>query len=276
MLDQYAVMGNPIGHSKSPHIHRLFAEQTGQQLTYRAILVDIGDFNAAVERFRATGGKGLNITIPFKQEAYAYATDLSARATRAGAVNTLQFKADRCFGDNTDGAGLVRDLTDNHKLLLQGIRILLLGAGGAARGVLQPLLQKQPEQLVIANRTKVKAIGLEDDFKDLGPVQGCGFDDIQNQSFDLIINATAAGLNAEIPPLPETALKPNGFCYDMVYADQATAFVTWAFAHGARHAVDGRGMLIEQAAESFLLWRGIRPNTASLLQQFATPAASLA
>ena len=270
MRDQYAVMGNPIGHSKSPFIHRLFAEQTGQQLDYCTILVELGDFRAAVDRFRTAGGKGLNITLPFKQEAYTYAGMLSARAARAGAVNTLHFDGERCFGDNTDGAGLVRDLVHNHGLTLRGLSILLLGAGGAARGVIQPLLQEQPERLVIANRTKAKAIQLEHDFNDLGPVHGCGLADLKTQSFDLLINATAAGLQDDIPPLPASALKPDGFCYDMVYADQATAFMRWAYTHGAAKAVDGRGMLVEQAAESFLLWRGIRPDTASVLQQLGT------
>jgi len=272
MSDQYAVMGNPIGHSKSPLIHRWFAEQTAQALEYHAILVEMDDFANAVDRFRAAGGKGLNVTVPFKQDAHSYADKLSVRATRAGAVNTLHFDRTHCFGDNTDGAGLVRDLIHNHGLSLQGLQILLLGAGGAVRGVLEPLLQQQPKRLLIANRTKAKAVQLEHDFNDLGPVQGCGLDELRQQRFDLIINATAAGLNNSMPPLPNTLLAPAGFAYDMVYADQPTAFVRWALAHGAAQAVDGRGMLVEQAAESFLLWRGVRPDTTPILRQLGSPA----
>ena len=264
--DQYAVMGNPIGHSKSPRIHTLFAAQTGQSLEYRAIRVEPGGFPAAVDRFRASGGRGLNITVPFKQEAWVYADEHSPRAQRAGAVNTLQFRDDgTVFGENTDGAGLVRDLMVNHRIPLTNRRILLLGAGGAARGVLQPLLAQQPTVLVIANRTPVKAVELAQIFKDLGPVSGCGFNELADSTFELIINATAAGLSARVPPLPEAILAQEGCCYDMMYGDLPTAFVHWARTQGAKQAVDGLGMLVEQAAESFLLWRRVRPNTVPVI-----------
>jgi shikimate dehydrogenase len=266
--DQYAVLGNPIHHSKSPRIHALFAAQTGQFLEYRAILVEPGGFAAAVDAFRATGGRGLNITVPCKQDAWVYADVLSARAERAGAVNTLVFRDNgEAFGENTDGIGLVRDLTHNHGLALAGKRILLLGAGGAARGVVQPLLAAAPASLVIANRTPDKAAELALLFSDLSPVAGCSFPELAGRRFDLIINATAAGLKDQVPPLPADVVAPGGWCYDMMYGDEPTAFVRWAQAQGAEQAVDGLGMLVEQAAEAFLLWRGVRPETKAVLAQ---------
>lgn len=268
MTDLYAVMGNPIAHSKSPQIHQAFAEQTQQNLSYRSILVPLDGFAAAVDKFRAAGGKGLNITVPFKQEAYQYADQLSNRARRAGAVNTLHFTPGRAFGDNTDGIGLLRDLTHNHQWSLQNLDILLLGAGGAARGVIQPLLQAQPKRLLIANRTAAKAQQLAQDFSDLGVIAGCSLDDLAGQRFDLIINATSAGLNAPLPDLPAGLLCDQGACYDMVYGDQATPFIRWARSQGAALALDGRGMLVEQAAESFLLWREVRPDTVAVLDKF--------
>ncbi|HXH03718.1 MAG TPA: shikimate dehydrogenase [Candidatus Competibacteraceae bacterium] len=266
--DQYAVMGNPIAHSESPRIHSLFAAQTGQRLAYRAILVDTapGAFAAAVRAFRDEGGKGLNVTLPFKQDAWVLAEVLSARAERAGAVNTLHFRDDGViYGDNTDGAGLVRDLAVNHGLRLEGSRILLAGAGGAARGVLAPLLAEKPAGVIVANRSADKASELALRFSDLGPVSGGGYAELAGRRFDLIINATAAGLSDEVPPLPEDVLAAGGVCYDMVYGSSPTAFVRWGQAHGARLALDGLGMLVEQAAESFLLWRGVRPDTAPVL-----------
>ncbi len=264
-MDQYAVMGHPIGHSKSPKIHTLFAAQTQQPLEYRAILVDPGTFPASVDQFRQAGGRGLNITVPFKQEAWAYADQRSSRAERAGAVNTLIFADDgKAYADNTDGVGLVRDLQINHQAKLAGKRILLLGAGGAARGVLQPLLATQPARLVIANRTSKKAFDLAQSFAELGPVSGGGFEDLLG-SFDVIINATAAGLADQVPLLSETVLAADCCCYDMMYGDCPTAFVRWARAHGAGSALDGLGMLVEQAAESFFLWRGLHPDTQAVI-----------
>ena len=259
--DQYAVMGNPIAHSQSPRIHTLFAAQTGQPLEYRAILVEPGGFAAAARAFRDAGGKGLNVTVPFKQDASVFADVLSARAERAGAVNALSFGPTGVRGDNTDGPGLVRDLKINHGCALAGRRILLLGAGGAARGVLQPLLAEQPAQLVIANRTASKAAELALRFGDLGSVSGCGFADLTDRSFDLIINATAAGLTDAAPSLPEGVLAAGGWCYDLMYGHESTAFVRWGRKQGAVQSLDGLGMLVEQAAEAFHWWRGVWPET---------------
>lgn len=259
--DQYAVMGNPIAHSQSPRIHALFAAQTGQQLEYRAILVEPGGFAAAARAFQDAGGKGLNVTLPFKQDAWVFADMLSARAERAGAVNTLSFGPNGVRGDNTDGPGLVRDLTINQGYRLAGKRILLLGAGGAARGVLQPLLVEQPVQLVIANRTADKARELALRFGDLGRVSGCGFAELAGRQFDLIINATAAGLSGAMPPLPDRVLAADGWCYDLMYGSEPTAFVRWGREQNAAQSLDGLGMLVEQAAEAFQLWRGVRPET---------------
>ena len=262
--DRYAVMGNPITHSKSPRIHSLFAQQTGQRLEYTAIHVDLGGFAQAVGNFEASGGKGLNITVPFKQEAFALVATRSARAERAGAVNTIKFEQHARYGDNTDGAGLLNDLTLNHQLDLGGRRILLMGAGGAARGVLAPLLEARPAQVVIVNRTPDKAVALAAAFADLGRLQGCGYHDLGGARFDLVINATAASLQGELPPLPERLLADGASCYDMMYG-KPTPFMQWAQSHGAQQVLDGLGMLVEQAAEAFYLWRGVRPQTAPVI-----------
>lgn len=264
--DRYAVMGNPIGHSQSPRIHTLFAAQTHQFMEYRAILVEAGGLAAAIAAFRADGGRGLNITVPFKQDAWVYADILSARAERAGAVNTLLFRrSGEAFGDNTDGVGLLRDLTVNHAIDLAGKRILLVGAGGAARGILQPLLATGPATLVIVNRTADKAVKLALMFSDFGSVFGCGFSELAGRRFEVIIDATAAGLNGQIPPLPDDILVTGGCCYDLMYGAEPTAFVRWGREHGAAQALDGLGMLVEQAAESFYLWRGVRPETQAVI-----------
>ncbi len=259
--DQYAVMGNPIAHSKSPRIHTLFAEQTHQRLEYTAIQVDMGGFAQAVGNFAASGGKGLNITVPFKQEAWELVTERTDRAERAGAVNTIQFEGERLIGDNTDGVGLVNDLTVNHQIVLKGKRILLMGAGGAARGVLAPLLLQQPEMLLIANRTVDKAVELVTAFADMGNIKGSGYDDLEGQQFDVVINATAASLQGQLPPLPDSILAENACCYDMMYGAEPTPFMQWASAHGAIKIMDGLGMLVEQAAEAFYIWRGVRPDS---------------
>ena len=265
--DQYAVMGNPIAHSKSPQIHTQFARQTGQRLEYSAILVDHGGFDQAAGNFQAAGGKGINVTVPFKQDAWRLVDERSSRAERAGAVNTIKFSKDgRLFGENTDGIGLVRDLVFNHGVTIKGQRLLVLGAGGAVRGVLEPLLAEEPGQLVIANRTVDKARVLANEFGDLGSVEGCGFDDLAGRQFDIVINGTAASLQGELPPLPEAILAEGAVCYDMMYAAEPTAFMRWAITEGARVSLDGLGMLVEQAAESFKLWRGIRPDTEVVIQ----------
>lgn len=264
--DQYAVMGNPIAHSKSPRIHAMFAAQSGQHLEYRAILVEPGGFAAAARAFREAGGKGLNVTVPFKQDAWVFADLLSARAERAGAVNTLILEPGSVRGDNTDGVGLVRDLTANHGCQLAGQRVLLLGAGGAARGVLQPLLAEKPAQLVIANRSAGKALELALRFSDLGRVSASGFAELEGRQFDLIVNATAAGLSDAVPSLPADVLAPGGWCYDLMYGKEPTAFVRWGREQGAARSMDGLGMLVEQAAESFHLWRGVWPETKPVIE----------
>ncbi len=256
--DEYAVMGNPIAHSKSPRIHTLFAEQTGEAVHYEAIQVDPGGFSQAVGNFEASGGKGLNITVPFKQEAWELVNERSERAERAGAVNTIKFVDGKLIGDNTDGIGLVNDLTNN-RIAVKGGRVLLMGAGGAARGVLAPLLAQQPAQLVIGNRTAEKAKQLAEEFSNLGQVEGCGYDALEGKQFDLVINATAASLQGELPPLPDSVLADGACCYDMMYGAEPTAFMQWASRHGAAKVLDGLGMLVEQAAESFYIWRGVRP-----------------
>jgi shikimate dehydrogenase len=272
-MDRYAVMGNPVAHSKSPRIHSLFASQTGQQLHYEAIRVESGKLVAAVADFLAAGGKGLNITVPLKQEAWSVAHTRSGRAERAGAVNTLVLESSgKHFGDNTDGAGLVRDLLCNHGSTLQQRRILLLGAGGAARGVIEPLLLEKPSLLVIANRTPGKAVDLARLFCAIGHIEGCGLDDVAGQSFDLIINATAASLAGKVPEVPDSVVTPDSWCYDMMYGDKPTAFLLWAQQRGAARCMDGLGMLVEQAAESFFLWRGIRPDTSPVIRQLRSHA----
>ncbi|MBJ2240228.1 MULTISPECIES: shikimate dehydrogenase [unclassified Pseudomonas] len=266
-MDRYVVFGNPIGHSKSPLIHRLFAEQTGQALDYNTLLAPLEDFTGCAREFFLQG-RGANVTVPFKEEAYRLANALTERAQRAGAVNTLSKLADgSLLGDNTDGAGLVRDLTVNAGLSLAGKRILLLGAGGAVRGALEPLLAQQPASLVIANRTVEKAERLAELFDDLGPVSASGFDWL-SEPVDLIINATSASLSGDVPPIAGSLVEPGKtFCYDMMYAKEPTAFCRWATEHGAAVALDGLGMLVEQAAEAFYLWRGVRPDSAPVLAE---------
>ncbi len=266
MADKYAIIGNPIAHSRSPEIHAAFARQTGQNIEYARILGEPGRFAEAAQAFFTAGGRGLNATVPFKQDAWAFVDRRSPRAELAGAVNTLVLREDgELMGDNSDGVGLVRDLKDNHRVQLAGSRILLLGAGGAARGVLGPLLDQAPAEITLANRTAQKAVALAAAFTDLGPVSGCGLDALEGRYFDLVINATAAGLKGEVPPIPRSVFQRGGRCYDMMYGAGDTAFVSWARVAGAAQAVDGLGMLVEQAAESFYLWRGVRPATTSVI-----------
>ncbi|MBI3778211.1 MAG: shikimate dehydrogenase [Gammaproteobacteria bacterium] len=259
---RYAVMGNPVAHSKSPAIHKQFAHQFGHNLEYTALWVDTDGFAEAVEQFRAEGGKGFNITVPFKLEAFELADNLSDRARLAGAVNTIRFESDgKIFGDNTDGTGLVHDLTKNLGVHLRGRKILVLGAGGAVRGVLGPLLKQNPAALVIANRTVSKAKDLAKAFAQLGKIEAVGYDDLVGKRFDVVINGTSASLKGEVPPLPVNLFASNAVAYDMMYGDKPTPFLEWAMLHGAETAADGLGMLVEQAAESYLLWRGVRPET---------------
>ncbi len=269
-MDRYAVIGNPIAHSKSPQIHAAFARQTGQALRYETLLAPVDGFAPAVADFRAHGGRGMNVTVPFKLEAFALAERHTPRAQAAGAVNTLAFGADGILGDNTDGAGLVRDLTTNLDFALAGRRILLLGAGGATRGVLLPLLDSRPASLTIANRTVAKAQALAELFTPhagRAQVDACGFDALAGRRFDLVINATAASLAGELPPLPPGLYAEGALAYDMMYGRGHTPFMRAALADGAARVADGLGMLVEQAAESFALWRGVRPDTAAPLAE---------
>jgi shikimate dehydrogenase len=264
-VDQYGVFGHPISHSLSPFIHGLFARETGELMSYRPFDVRPEDFRARVQQFFAEGGKGLNITLPHKMAAVDVAHQLTARAAHAAAVNTLALQGEEILGDNTDGAGLVRDLCNNLGLVITHRRLLVIGAGGATRGVLAPLLGLEPTVVVIANRSPERAEALATAFSDLGTTQGAGFDQIEPVPFDLIINATSASLSGEIPPLPAGVIGPQTVCYDLAYGRSATAFVRWAQLQGCARAIQGLGMLVEQAAESFRLWRGVRPSTARVM-----------
>lgn len=269
-MDRYAVIGNPIAHSKSPAIHAAFARQTGEALTYTHCLAPLDGFVAAVESFRTAGGRGLNVTVPFKLEAFALAIQHSPRALGAGAVNTLAFHGDEILGDNTDGAGLVRDLLHNLGFELSGRRVLLLGAGGAARGVILPLLAERPAMLTIANRGADKAHALCAQFVEAAggiPLQANSLAELSAPVYDIIINATAASLASEAPAVADSVYSNCALAYDMMYAKDETAFMHTARAGGARATADGLGMLVEQAAESFLLWRGVRPDTIPVLAE---------
>jgi shikimate dehydrogenase len=266
MSDLYGVVGHPVAHSWSPFIHGLFARETGQAMSYRLYDFTPEEFEVRVREFFAQGGRGLNITLPHKIAAVDIASELTARAAHSGAVNTLAMQKDgTILGDNTDGAGLVRDLCDNLGLVIIRRRILIVGAGGAARGVIAPLLALEPAQVVIANRTAERAQKLAGAFAKLGPVQGVGLRYITGDAFDLIINATSASLSGDLPPMSNAIVGPETVCYDMAYGKSATPFVQWSLKRGCARAVPGWGMLVEQAAESFRVWRGLKPGTATVL-----------
>jgi len=265
--DQYGVVGHPVSHSLSPFIHGLFARETAQEMSYRPYDVKPEEFRARVQEFFGSGGRGLNVTLPHKVAAVDVAHELTARAAHAAAVNTLAVKGDGILGDNTDGAGLVRDLCDNLGLVITNRRVLVIGAGGATRGILAPLLGLEPTSVVIANRTPERAEALAAAFSDLGATQGVGFEHIESAPFDLIINATSASLSGDIPPIPDAAIAAQTVCYDLAYGRSATAFVDWARAKGCARAMQGLGMLVEQAAEAFLVWRGVRPPSAQVLAE---------
>lgn len=264
-LDRYGVVGHPVSHSLSPFIHAMFARETGQGMSYRPYDVAPAQFAAHVREFFAQGGCGLNITLPYKIAAVEIADELTERAAHASAINTLARQNGRILGDNTDGAGLVRDLCDNAGVVITNRRVLIIGAGGATRGILAPLLGLEPAALLIANRTPARAAALAAAFADLGPTQGVGFDYLEPRPFDLIINATSASLSGDIPPITEAAISPQTVCYDLAYGRSASAFVEWARRAGCARALQGLGMLVEQAAESFRLWRGVRPSTREVL-----------
>ena len=262
-MDKYAVFGNPVAHSKSPQIHKAFAEATRQRMTYERVLAPLGGFAEALEGFASAGGLGANVTVPFKLDAFAIAYAASDRAQAAGACNTLKRDDTGWFADNTDGAGLVRDLTRNLGVPLAGCDLLLLGAGGAARGVLAPLLAASPRSITICNRTPARADALAMHFSVNGPVAATPAAQLAGRSFDLVVNATSAGLSGDVTlRWPAGLFRPHAFAYDMIYADGPTPFLRWAAEQGVERGADGLGMLIEQAAESFFIWRGVRPDTA--------------
>jgi shikimate dehydrogenase len=273
-VDRYAVIGNPVAHSKSPLIHDAFARATGQRMRYERLLAPIDGFVATVRKFAQTDGQGLNVTIPFKLEAFALAHEHSERAQSALACNTLAWRGDHWFGDNTDGAGLVRDLVRNLGEAIAGRTILVLGAGGAAHGIVGALLAEGPRQLVIANRTHVRAAELAAHFAREGPVSAQTPGSLSGLRFDIVVNATSLGLGTPVPPglWPRRLFAEQALAYDLVYADRTTPFLQWARAEGAQRTADGLGMLIEQAAESFFLWRGVRPETRPVFRLLRAPS----
>ena len=275
MSDRYAVIGNPIEQSKSPLIHTAFAQVTGQDIEYTKVLGPIGGFAQAVDAFRAAGGKGMNVTAPFKLDAFAYATDLAPSAQMAGAVNAMKFEGHRVYAENFDGVGLVRDVVHNLGCPLRGKRVLLLGAGGATRGALLPMLAEQPAELVIVNRTLSKARELaalgNSRPGGLVQVQGLGYDQLRGRQFDVVFNATSASLTAELPPLPASVFAPSALAYELAYGKGLTPFLKLAQQAGVTRLHDGVGMLAEQAAEAFLWWRGVRPDTQGVIRQLTVP-----
>lgn len=272
-IDRYGVMGYPVSHSRSPVIHRLFALQTGQKIQYELLQVAPDKLDAAVRQFQRTGGRGLNITVPHKTAVTRLVDQMSERARRAGAVNTLDFRDEGVFGDNTDGVGLIRDLVTNLGVSPGGADILILGAGGATRGILGPLLDAGPASITVANRTLERAEVLAADFASIGPVDVCRFDEVdRSQAYGLVINATSADVRGDTPPYPQAAINERTFCYDLSYGLNPTPFSAWASEQGAARSVMGWGMLVEQAAESFHLWRGVRPDTMPVLKQISISA----
>ena len=275
MTDRYAVIGNPIEQSKSPFIHMAFAQVTGQDIEYTKVLAPLGEFAKTVDAFRAAGGKGMNVTAPFKLDAFAYATDLAPSAQMAGAVNAMKFDGERVYAENFDGVGLVRDVVHNLAYPLKGKRVLVLGAGGATRGALLPFLAEQPAELVVVNRTVAKAQELtqlaQKHQTAQVPVQGLGYDQLQGRQFDVVFNATSASLTAELPPLSETVFAPGALAYELAYGKGLTPFLKLAQRAVVSRLADGVGMLAEQAAEAFVWWRGVRPDTTSVIQQLTVP-----
>lgn len=276
--DLYAVIGNPIEQSKSPLIHTAFAQVTGQAMHYTKLLAPLGCFAPVVDAFRASGGRGMNVTAPFKLDAFAYATDLAPSAQMAGAVNAMKFEGGKVYAENFDGVGLVRDLVHNLACSLKGRRVLILGAGGATRGALLPLLAEHPSELVIVNRTVAKAHDLatlaQQHQSGQVPVQGLGYADLQGQVFDVVLNASSSSLSAELPPLPASVFASGCLAYDLTYGKGLTPFLKLAQQAGTIELADGVGMLAEQAAEAFAWWRGVRPETAAVIAALAVPLVS--
>jgi len=264
-MDQYRVFGNPIEHSRSPFIHQSFARATKQQLNYETQLAELDGFTSAITEFITQGGKGANVTVPFKEQALAISDELTDRARLAGAVNTLSFNEGKIVGDNTDGEGLVQDLL-RHNVQVENSRILLLGAGGAAKGVILPLLAQNPANIIIANRTVSKADALIEQFND-GRLNSCSFEQASEKAYDLIINATSASLSGSLPAISPDTITAKTVCYDMVYGKIQTPFLAWAKSKGAAKVIDGVGMLVGQAAVSFHIWRGVKPEVAGVIEQ---------
>ena len=272
MTDAYAVFGNPIGHSKSPLIHAAFARACAQDMSYAAIEAPLGGFSAALAAFRAAGGKGANVTAPFKLDAYAAADALSERARAAGAVNALKFEGGRTLGENFDGVGLVRDIEVNLGFPVAGRRVLLLGAGGAARGAAPAILARGPAQLTVVNRDMAKAAGLVEAFAALGPIESCGYADLAGRpAYGLVLNSTSASWRGEAPPAPSKCFARGALAYELVYGKGLTPFLAEAQRAGAGRLADGVGMLVEQAAEAFAWWRGVRPQTGAVIAELTVP-----
>ena len=273
MTGHYAVIGNPIGHTKSPLIHSAFASHTAQDIAYSAIDAPLDGFRQAADEFRAAGGRGMNVTAPFKLDAFAYATDLTEQAQLAGAVNALKFEGGKVFAQNFDGIGLVRDIVHNLGFQLGGRRVLLLGAGGAARGALLPILAQQPDRLLIVNRTERKAYALAEQFAAYGELSASSYPELaaMNARFDIVINATSASLRGELPPVHTEVFSPDGLAYELAYGKGLTPFLRLAQGAGVRRLADGVGMLVEQAAESFAWWRGVRPDTGAVIKTLTVP-----
>ena len=273
MTDRYVVIGNPVSHSKSPMIHGSFARQAKQDMVYSTLEAPVDGFDAAVGAFRSSGGRGMNVTAPFKLNAFSYASDLGNRARLAGAVNCMKFEGDKVLAENFDGLGLVNDIQRNLGFQVRGRRVLVMGAGGGARGAIPPLLDERPLELVIANRALSKARALEDQFSAYGKVTAAGYPDLASERFDIVLNCTSASQRGELPPVPREAFAPGCLAYDLVYGKGLTPFLRLAREAGAGRLADGVGMLVEQAAEAFLWWRGIRPETRALIEAVAVPLA---
>jgi len=271
MTDRYAVIGNPIAHSKSPLIHMSFAQSTGQDMEYTKLEGPLDGFRAAVDAFRTGGGLGLNVTAPFKLQAYEMGTERLERARIVGAANAMKFDGDRVVVDNFDGIGLTNDIQVNLGWPLAGRRLLMLGAGGAARGALLTFLEQKPAEIVVANRHVDKAVALAEAFSSRGSIRGCGYADLRGKRFDIVVNATSASLSGELPPVPATVFGDDCLAYELVYGKGMTPFLALAQSAGAKRLADGVGMLVEQAAEAFVWWRGVRPDTLPLIRQLTVP-----
>lgn len=265
-IDKYAVFGNPVNHSKSPLLQTMFADETGESISYTAQLIEVDKFEQSVSNFFKQGGKGLNITVPFKERAFTFADTLTTRAQTAGAVNTLYLNnKNEIIGDNTDGVGLLNDMTNNLNWKISNKDLLIVGAGGAVRGILEPIISAKPSSITLVNRTLEKAETLANSFSSLFSLNALSFDQLKDKSFDIIINATSASLSGNLPPLPNSILNKHTCCYDLMYSTTKTSFISWAETNGCQFTSDGLGMLVCQGAESFYIWRGVKPSTKKVI-----------